>query len=111
MTDIEDVLNDPAAGQAVNYAIRGIINPQQAGATLQGPSFVRQASFALPYPQSGPFSRPLGDYGWITPRPRGVGANFRPPGCTTANDFYVAWTANDGADHSEIITRGFSITP
>lgn len=108
ISDVEEVKRDLADPTAhVQYMMRGIVNPQMAGAVLQGPTAISATSFTLP---TQGFLRPLGDYTWIAVRPQG--SHFRAPGCTTTNDFFPLWTANlDTSGDPGIITRGFSLTP
>ena len=104
LTTVEDLRG--GSSPIINYAVRGITNPQADGAFIQPPAFVQSGGFSLP---GNGFTRPLGDYTWIAVRPRG--ASFRAPGCTTTNDFFPLWTADDGSNNPRIIVRGFSVTP
>ncbi len=92
----------------VNYAIRGITNPQKAGAVLQGPTFILPTPVTLPTGQ-GPL-RIVGDYASLAIRPN-TNTPLYAPGCGPfANDFFPLYTANDGTGPT-IVTRGFTLTP
>ncbi len=106
--NVQQLTNGVGAPVTVNYAIRGIVDPQRPGAVLQPPRFLSPAGFQLP---TGGFFRPIGDYGWMAVRPNVASPPLSKPGCTTTNDFFPLYTANDGTGVPDIITRGYSLTP